>query len=85
VCVLDKDIDERIVHRGAEMALERPLLLLCAGPVESLEMYVVGRVSLHVRQGRCEREGVRLGLAGEFLEGGEKMEERGRVLTEGFG
>ena len=85
MCVLDEQVDEGVVHGGTEMALECLLLLLCARLVESLEMNVIRGVGFHVGQGGRQREGVRLGLVGEFLERGEEMEERGGVLTEGFG
>ena len=67
------------------MTLESLLLLLCACLVEFLEMDVVGCVGFHVGKGGREREGMCLGLIGEFLERSEEMKERGWVLTEGFG
>lgn len=67
------------------MALESLLLFLCTCLVESLKMDVIDGVGFHVGKGGRQWEGVRLGLIGEFLERCEEMEERSRILTEGFG
>lgn len=48
-------------------------------------MDVIDGVGFHVGKGGRQWEGVRLGLIGEFLERCEEMEERSRILTEGFG
>lgn len=49
--VLDEQVDEGVVHRGTEVALESLLLLLCMCFVEFLEMDVIGRVGFHVGKG----------------------------------